>query len=274
MRDSAFLARGLKATARALILAACAAGTTASAQSSQGQGRVEPISPFSTFYFTTGTLLMDVSKLNPRFERLDLDPKDRPGFYTISNDGYSIGIGGYGSVMRRLVLGGELHIADLGQEANPSGKTNQLTTNYWMGTLGYAIYTSWRVNVVPFLGIGTGSVKLTLKNRNGGATVPDTQDPTFDEVILSPGSQSVMKGNYVMVQPGLGADVLLLRQETDRIGITLGVRFSSQISPNRTTWKYKGREVFGGPDVGPTGGVVRVVAGIGGFRLGASSKNR
>jgi hypothetical protein len=268
MRASLTNARHLMTLFAALIAASGTLGA-------QNRGaRNEPIAPFSTFFFSTGTFLMDVSKLNPRFERLDLEAKDRPGFFTLSNDGYSVGIGGYGAVIQRLVVGGEFHIADLGQEASPSGKTNQLATTYWMGTVGYAVFTTWRVNIVPLLGIGTGTATLTLKSRNGGPTVPDGQDPTFDEVIMSPGSESIMKGNYVMVQPGVSIDALLLRQETDRIGITLGLRLSSMITPNRTTWKYHGREVFGGPDVGPSGGVVRVMVGLGGFRLGSPAGAR
>jgi hypothetical protein len=260
--------------ARRLTLAATTLFALVSAASSslRAQNRAvrdEPIAPFTTFYLATGTLLMDVSKLNPRFERLDLEEKDRPGFFTISNDGYSVGIGGYGPIMQRFVVGGEWHMADLGQEASPSGKTNQLATKYGMGTFGYAVFTTWRMNIVPFLGLGAGTATLTLKVRGGGPSVPDTLDPTFDEVIMSPGSESSMKGKYVMVQPGIAADFLLLRQETDRIGITLGVRFSSMITPNRTTWTYNGREVFGGPDLGPSGGVMRVTLGVGGFRLGS-----
>lgn len=264
-------------SARRLTLSATAilalAGTASSSLGAQNRApRDEAIPPFTTFYLSTGTLLMDVSKLNPRFERLDLDEKDRPGFFTISNDGYSVGFGGYGPIMQRLVLGGEWHMADLGQEASPSGKTNQLATTYWMGTLGYAGVTTWRLNVVPFLGLGAGSASLTLKVRGGGPSVPDGQDPTFDEVIMSPGSESVMKGKYVMVQPGIAADILLLRQESDRIGISLGIRLSSMITPNRTTWTYNGREVFGGPDLGPSGGVMRVALGVGGFRLGSKAQ--
>jgi hypothetical protein len=255
-----------------LLTALSAASSTLGAQNRVV--RNEPIAPFSTFFFSTGTFFMDVSKLNPRFERNDLEAKDRPGFFTISNDGYSVGVGGYGAVIQRLVVGGEWHMADLGHEASPTGKTNQLATTYWMGTMGYALFTSWRVNVVPLLGIGTGTATLTLKSRNGGATVPEGQDPTFDEVIMSPGSESIMKGNYIMVQPALSIDALLLRQGTDHIGVTLGLRLSSMITPNRTTWKYNGREVFGGPDAGPSGGVVRVMVGVGGFRLGSPAGAR
>lgn len=253
---------GLTALA-ALIVPLVAA--SASAQASTARGAV---APFSSVYVATGSLLMDVSKLNARFERSDLPAAQRPGFYTISNDAYSVGLGGYGVVLNRMLIGGEWHSADLGEEANPSGKTNQLQTTYFMGTLGYPAFTGWRITVFGFLGVGYGSLKLTLKNRDGGPTVPNDRDPTFDEILASPGSRSDISGNYVMVQPGLGIDFLVLGDEDAARGLTLGLRVGSAISPNRTKWKYGGRDVFGGPDAGPTAGTLRVQAGYGGFRLG------
>lgn len=253
------------ALAVALAVALTVSGRPASGQPSAGNA---PLAPFTTVYLSAGTLLLDVSKLNPHFERTDLPVAERPGFFTISDDGFSVGIGGYGAVHGKLTLGGEWNSADLGEEASPSGKTNQLTTSHWMANVGYGVYTSWRVNVVPSIGLGTGTVTLTLKDRDGGPTVPDTQDPTIDEIILSPGALSKVTGSYVIVQPAVAIDFLILRQTTSRMGVTLGLRMASAISPNRTSWKYKGREVFGGPDVGPTGGVIRVALGVGGFRMG------
>jgi opacity protein-like surface antigen len=213
---------------------------------------------------------MDVTKLNPHFERLDLGASERPGYFTISNDGFSIGGGGYAAVLDRLLVGGEYHFADLGEEASPSGRTNALTTKYVLGTVGYAAFTAWRLNVAPFLGLGVGTAALTLRNRNGGAKVPTDLDPTFDEIVMSPGSRSVLKASYFMVQPGLRVDFLLLPQTDSRIGAVLGLHMSSSLSPNRTTWKYEGRNVFGGPDLGPSGGTFRLVMGLGGFRLGGA----
>jgi hypothetical protein len=256
---------------RLAITIAASAGIAGAQPGGQAVGRTRaPIPAFSAFWVSTGTLLMDVSKLNPHFERLDLAPTDRPGFFTLSNDGYSLGVGGYGPVMGRIVLGGEWNTASMGEEASPSGKTNAISTRYWMGTLGFAAWTNWRINVIPFAGIGLGKVKLTLKSRDGGPTVPDTRDPTFDEIILSPGSSSQVDGSYVMVQPGVAVDFLVLNQTSQTIGLTLGVRFSSVLSPNRTSWTYNGRDVFGGPDTGPTGGSVKVILGVGGFRMGGS----
>lgn len=242
--------------------------TTAGAQQPRQSTDRPSVAPFSAVYVATGSLLMDVSKLNSRFERNDLPVDQRPGFYTISNDAYSVGVGGYGVVLNRMLIGAEWHSADLGEEANPSGKTNQLQTKYFMGTIGYPAITTWRLNVFGYLGVGYGSLKLTLKNRDGGPTVPDGRDPTFDEILASPGSRSEVNGNYVMVQPGIGVDFLILGDESASRGLTLGLRIGSAISPNRTKWTYGGREVFGGPDAGPTSGTVRVQAGYGGFSLG------
>ena len=227
------------------------------------------IQPFSAFYGNVGTMLFDVSKLNARFERPDLKlltPPRSTGFDAISNDAVGYGIGGYGPI-GRLLVGGEYQYADVGEEASPSGRTNRLETTYVMATVGYALFTGWKFTLYPYLGIGGGQVALSLKSRDGGPTVSTTSNPTFDEVVLSPGRSSTMKGSYILVQPGLGFDYLLQRNQKDHLGITVGMRFSTNLSPNRTTWKYQGRDVYGGPDVGPVGTSFRLIFGIGGYRL-------
>jgi len=227
------------------------------------------VTPFTSVFISAGKLLMDVSALNPRFERPDLlalNPPQRTGFDAISNDGYSIGIGGYTPV-GRVLLGGEWHYSDIGEESSSFGKTNRLETNYAMATVGFAAFTGWRWTFYPFLGIGVGNVTLTLRDRNGVPQAPLTSDPSFDQIVLSGADVAKLSGSYVMVQPGLGFDYLALRQNADHMGFVLGLRFSSAISPNRTTWTYGGRSVFGAPDVAPSGVMLRVVFGIGGFRL-------
>ncbi len=259
-------------TRSALAAGLLAAGIVPSQSHGQAAGVVRPsarakVPPFSSVYVATGTLLLDVSKLNPHFERLDLPANERPGYFTLSDDAYVVGLGGYGVVLDRVTLGGEFNMADLGEESSPSGKTNRITTSHWMGTAGYALYSGWKLSIIPQLGIGLGSLKLTLRDRNGGPSAEGIQSPTFDEIVEAPGSKSTMTGSYVLVQPGVAVDYIVLRETSSSMGITIGIRFASAISPNRTTWKFNGGDVFGGPDVGPAGGVIRVVAGVGGFRL-------
>ena len=228
------------------------------------------VAPFSNVFISVGTFYIDANRLNERFARTDLlslVPPKRTGFDAIANHGYATGLGGYFSY-GRVLIGGEFEYADLGSESSPTGKTNQLRTTYVLGQVGYAAWTGWRFTLYPFLGVGAGNLTLTLKDRTGGASLPASANPTFDDVVLSPGAKSDMSGFYILVQPGIGFDYLVLRNEKDHVGISLGLRVTTAISPHRTTWKYMGNEVFGGPDAGPTGSSIRLSLGIGGFRVG------
>jgi hypothetical protein len=255
---------------RAAGIASFAAAALAPAAPARAQGDGDGfVSPFTTVFISTGKLLMDVSKLNPRFERPDLlalVPPQHTGFDAISNSGYSIGIGGYTPV-GRVLLGGEWHYSDLGEESSTFGKTNRLETNYAMATVGFAAWTGWRWTLYPFFGVGVGSVKLTLRDRFGVPQAPLTQDPSFDEIVLSNAPERTINGSYVMIQPGLGFDYLALRDDKSHVGLVLGLRFSTAITPNRTTWTYQGRSVYGAPDAAPVGAMLRLVFGVGGFRM-------
>lgn len=255
-----------RATALMLGVATGIAGGV-SAAGAQAPVDRPPIPAFSAVYVQGGTLQMNVSQLNPHLERLDLPAGSRPGYFTLSNDAYAIGVGAYGVVVNRVGLGLEWTSADAGSESSPTGKSSQLTTSYLMGTIGFAAFTTWHLNVLPFIGIGRGSATLTLRDRAGGAGIPGSSGPTFDDVVLAPGAQSSMSARYVIVQPALAVDYLVLRDNRSTVGVTLGVRLSKAISPNRATWTYAGQTVFGGPDVGPSGTAIRFVVGIGGFRL-------
>jgi hypothetical protein len=137
-----------------------------------------------------------------------------------------------------------------------------------MVTVGFAAWTGWRFTVYPFMGIGPGSVKLTLQNRFGVPQAPLTQDPAFDEIVLNNAAENIITGSYLMFQPGLGFDYLALSGDNSHHGWVLGLRLSTGITPHRTTWTYQGRSVYGAPDAAPVGTMIRVVFGIGGFRMG------
>jgi len=248
------------------------AGTLLFATSSLGAQDPAPpkigsdfIIPFSSAYLLAGRLNADPSMINAHFARPDLP--NGTGFSALSNDAYAIGLGGYFPVSR-VLLGFEAYYADLGYETSPTGKTNDGEMAYGMAMVGLPVYTSWRLTVFPYLGLGAGTMRVSLKNRDGGPTVSLSKSPTFDEIILSPGTDSQILGNYFMVQPGLGVDYLVLKDDaSSHLGVTFGFRFGSAITPNRTQWKYRGKEVFGGPTFQPSGTTLRVLVGIGGFRM-------
>lgn len=217
-----------------------------------------PVAPFSNIFISLGNAFTNVDALNVRFDSTRYD--------AIAGHGYSIGGGGYFPFGRAL-FGAEYHDADFGSESTAIGRTNKMQSSYWMATVGYALYTTWQFNFVGYLGVGMGTTRLNVSDRNGGPTVAPGIDPLFNDILNNPGFSSTITGSYTVFQPGLGADYLMLRAKDSHAGVTFGVRFGTTISPHRTTWSYEGRDVVGAPDAGPVGGFVRLSVGIGGFRF-------
>lgn len=247
--------------AAALVLATLLGINTSAAHAQATLRGDPPIAPFSNFYVATGTVLVDVGKINAHFTPAN-------GFYAISNDAYSVGAG-FTVPVGKLTLGAQYHYFDIGIESSPQGKTDQMTAKFVLAEVGYNFLNLWHWNMYGSFGVGVGSNTLTFRDRNGGPTVSETVDPTFDEILDSPGLKSELTGTFYILEPALGVDYLVLANNDSHIGLTLGLRVSTAITPNRTTWKYKGRDVFGSPDAGPAGAQIRLQFGVGGFRLAA-----
>jgi hypothetical protein len=217
-----------------------------------------PIAPFTNVFISLGNAFSNVNALNVRFDSAHFD--------AIAGHGFSIGGGGYVPFGRAL-FGGEYHDADFGFESTGTGRTNKMHSHYWMATVGYALFTTWHFNFVGFLGVGMGSTKIIVADRNGGPTVSTSVDPLFDDILASPGLSSTITGSYSVFQPGVGMDYLMLRSDKSHLGVTFGLRLGTTISPHRTAWSYEGRNVVGAPDAGPVGTFLRLSLGIGGFKL-------
>jgi hypothetical protein len=217
-----------------------------------------PIAPFTNVFISLGNAFSNVDLLNVRFDTAHYD--------AIAGHGFSIGGGGYVPFGRAL-FGAEYHDADFGYESTATGRTNKMYSKYWMGTVGYALYTTWRFNFIGFLGAGMGTTTIKISDRNGGATVGTSVDPLFNGILANPGFSSTLTGSYSVFQPGVGVDYLMLRSDKSNVGVTFGLRFGTTISPHRTVWTYAGRNVVGAPDAGPVGSFLRLSLGIGGFKL-------
>lgn len=248
----------MRLTPRIAVIGALLALAAARARAQANPNADPPVAPFTNVFLSLGNAFSNVSALNVRFDSTHYD--------AIAGHGFSLGIGGYVPFGRAL-FGGEYHDADFGYESTGTGRTNKMQSHYWMVTVGYALYTTWRFNFVGFLGMGMGSTKLVVSDRNGGPTASTTSDPLFNDVLASPGASSTLTGSYSVFQPGVGVDYLMLRTEKSQIGVTFGVRVGTTISPHRTVWSYQGRNVVGAPDAGPVGNFLRVSLGVGGFKL-------
>lgn len=251
VRSSARLARAV-----ALAVVASAIVAPLRAQGARGEG-VGPggTFPFASVFLATGSNLTSTDGINEYI--------GKGGYFAVSNDAISYG-GGVRSSWGRLVLGGELAYADYGEEGNPdNGRNVGLTSRYYMAQAGYSWYAGRHLNVYPMIGVGAGSVTLTLSDRNGGGVPAAGTQVTFPEVVLHPNSSSDLTGTYLLFEPAIGADWLVLRSVADRFGVSVGARVGKRIAPNRATWKLDGTKVVGGPDAGPDGTFLRLTIGIG-----------
>jgi hypothetical protein len=218
----------------------------------------QPVAPFSNVFLSIGNAFSNVGALNVRFDSTHYD--------AIAGHGFSIGGGAYVPFGRAL-FGGEYHDADFGSESTGTGRTNKMHSEYLMATVGYAFATTWHFNFVAFLGLGMGTTKITVSDRNGGTTAATNVDPLFNDILDNPGFSSTLTGAYSVFQPGISVDYLMLRSEKSHVGVTFGFRFGTTVSPHRTSWSYDGRNVVGAPDAGPVGSFLRLSLGIGGFKL-------
>jgi hypothetical protein len=242
--------------AAAFTLLSFVSAASLAAQGARGEG-VGPggTFPFASVFFGTGGSIAVTSDLNTRL--------DTAGYFAVSNDAISYG-GGARIGFGRMILGGEFAMTDFGEEGSPAnGRTSALRSRFYLGQVGYTWWAGRHLNVYPMLGVGAGTMVLTLSDRNGGGAPPAGVDPSFTEVVLHPNSSSKLDATYLLFEPAVGADWLVLRSLGDRFGLTFGARVGKKIAPNRAAWRLNGRKVIGGPDLGPDGMWLRLTAGIG-----------
>jgi hypothetical protein len=226
------------------------------AQGARGEGvGLGGTFPFGSIYVGTGGSVATTRDLNARL--------DTAGYFAVSNDAISYG-GGARLNYGRMILGGEFAMTDFGEEGDPrNGRTSALRSRFFLGQVGYAWYAGRHLNLYPMLGVGAGTMVVTLSDRNGGGAPAAGVDPTFTEILQHPNYSSKLEATYLLFEPAIGGDWLVLRSVGDRFGLTLGARLGVKIAPNRAAWKLDGRKVVGGPDLGPDGMWLRLTAGIG-----------
>ena len=244
----------LRISAAALCAIACAAPLTAQGARGEGVGPGGAF-PYASVFFGSGGSVASTRDLNARL--------DTAGYFAVSNDAISYG-GGARIGFGRMVIGGEFAMTDFGEEGDPvGGRTSALRSRFYLAQVGYTWWAGRHLNVYPMIGIGAGTMALTVSDRNGGGAPAAGVDPSFTDVILHPNHSSKLSATYLLFEPAVGADWLVLRSVGDKFGLTFGARLGTKISPNRAAWKLDGRKVIGGPDLGPDGMWFRLTAGIG-----------
>jgi hypothetical protein len=103
------------------------------------------------------------------------------------------------------------------------------------------------------VGIGAGGMTLETIERS---------TPSFDEVVSEPRRTSNVSVGGLLMQVGLGAEVILRSSPASR-GLGLGVRGGYIFAPATGEWALEGTELASGPDLDLSGFYVRF--NLGGF---------
>lgn len=208
--------------------------------------------PFHTIALTTGASTTSVDPLNAILTNAHLAG--------LSNEGISYGATGYFSIDRTMI-GFDAGETTFGEEGLNSGRTDAMYSVQVLLTASYAVVSTGRIAVFPTLGAGFGRVNVTLRDRSGGV---GGAQPNFADVASTPGFESSLSGDHLLLSFGAGSDYLILRDRRDDFGIVFGVRAGYMFAPNRTSWTRASQRVDGGPDVSASGPFLRFVIGIGG----------
>jgi hypothetical protein len=173
----------------------------------------------------------------------------------IKNNGYgelkgyfvSTGGSGYG-VIKKVLIGGESGSFISSSVRNDSLKrTARVDGSFGFFDIGYLLYSNKRFNFYGILGIGGGSINITLIEDYSGS---------FDSAFVNlPRTAKFSKGSY-LIKASLQGDVSLY-------GLSLGLKagYSHALGGG---WKVWDREVSEGPRASAGGPFLSIIVG-GGF---------
>jgi len=214
--------------------------------------------------FQIGYQSPDIDALNGALTASDL-----PAF-----DEGLITLGGFGfATVGKLIIGGEGHGFLPREEDTPDGTyRTRLSGGYGLFNLGYAAYSTSRLDLYPIFGVGGGGMQLDLIERDS---------PVFDEVLDDPGRSSRLTSETWLISAAIGADWRLGdrdRQDRDRHdrgrtrdddagggGLFVGLRGGWMWAPGDVDWVLDDlNDVAAGPGTAPTGFFLRVSIGGGG----------
>ena len=202
-------------------------------------------------YFMLGYDIPDLGELNSVLKTA--------GYPTFSDQFITLGGGGH-SMVHCFILGGEGHAMVGDDQSVILGETEykvNLSGAYGFFDIGFAVISTPRFHLYPFLGIGGGGYTLQITKND---------KPTFDSVLVNPGLNSNLSSGGFMLQVGVGLDYFLpVSEREDGVGgPVIGLRAGYLLTPIKGDWILQDTEILGGPNLGIKGPYVRLMLGGGG----------
>ncbi|MCK4597488.1 hypothetical protein KAU04_05585 [bacterium] len=190
------------------------------------------------------------------FDDLDRELGER-GYAALPDNTFELGGGGYGLV-GRVLLGGEGF--GFSQKASSTDQKVTIEGGYGFFDLGYVVLRTGNFFAYPCIGIGGGSLTMTIYQKG--------DEPTFDEILDDPAREVRVSTGGFMLNAALGMDYLVALGGDEmggQGGILVGLRAGYMFTPSKGDWKMEETSVLGGPELGLDGPYVHLMLGFGGL---------
>lgn len=199
-------------------------------------------------FFTPGYQMTDMGPLNAAIGSM--------GVPNLENNAITLGGGGY-LVISNFLIGGE-GASLMNQTVSANDAQAQLEGGWGTFNIGYTpLATDGGLVLVPRLGIGAYNYRLFLQDA--------ANPPTFQNVVGSPGTASVLVKKGLLLTADVGLNWSLKYKDGRGGGVFLGLDLGYNYSPKIDEWTLWGEPVEGGPGVNMSGAFVRLRVGGAGW---------
>lgn len=204
-------------------------------------------------YFGGGAVRLDVDELEAAVRAA------APGAPELEGTLVSLGGGGY-AVRGRWILGGEGMGATMPTRRSATHEA-RLSAGYGLFRIGYNLLPPGGTLLYPSLGVGGGSLALTLTRRGA---------QTFGDAVATP-RVSELERSMGVLDAGLALEGVVGRRPASRRGASgvggwvLGLRAGYLLPFARSDWRQQDDGLAGGPATELRGPYARLVVGVGGF---------
>lgn len=205
-------------------------------------------------YISLGYQVLEVDPVNQRLQQAP------PEYTTLPDRFVSFGGGGH-VLLNSWLIGGEGHGFSGSRSAPHSYRVN-VDGGYGFFNLGYRFSRLGLIDIAPIVGVGGGSVEMTLSSS--------LNNPSFNEITAMPERQSTLTSSSFLVKVSTELSHEIRRgSKTKESGstdiLTLHLRAGYIFGPLSDKWEMNGETVSDGPSSGLKGAFFRISVGFGGY---------
>jgi hypothetical protein len=156
----------------------------------------------------------------------------------------------------RLMVGIEGHAFD-GKTETYGNYDVSLSGGYGLIEVGYDIFREGGFRIYPILGIGMGTLSLSIQEKSGAS---------FNDILADPGREANISDNCLIANASIAVEYY--KRITEKSGLVVGIQAGYNVALYNAGWTYDtrgndrdGHDVSGAPDVDFNGFAMNVNVG-------------